>query len=148
MSHLPQNDAIALQEAKEDCLAKLKAAKIRMSKQRLELVDLLFSGKYTCTKELYYDALTRNPELGMSTVYRFLKVLADLGVMANGKAIDVTCNNCVFRTAKLTNSQGHVDSLNLHELLRLGLIVKGVIGSEEKIAVKMVDDAISIEVQK
>lgn len=156
---MPHNDlldssltksCISLNDAKSKCLEKLKLSKIRMSKQRLELVDLLFSGSFTCTKELYYEALAKNPDLGMSTVYRFLKVLSDIGVIAKTKVLDVNCSNCEFRLASLKDNKGNElmpEGLNLHELLRLGLVVKGVIKSDEKIEVKMVDDNVHISVQ-
>jgi Fur family transcriptional regulator, ferric uptake regulator len=144
------NSCISINDAKSKCLEKLKRAKIRMSKQRLELVDLLFTGSFTCTKELYYEALSNNPDLGMSTVYRFLKVLSDIGVIAKNKVLDIGCNNCEFRLASLKDNNGRdvvAEGLNLHELLRLGLIVKGVIKSDEKIDVKMIDDSVHISIQ-
>ena len=44
------NECFTLHDAKAECLDKLKKAKVRMSKQRLELLDLLFSGTFNCTK--------------------------------------------------------------------------------------------------
>ena len=133
-------------QAKTECLEKLKKAKVRMSKQRMEIIDLLFEGSFNCTKELYYEAQERNPELGMSSVYRFLKVLADQGIISKSKMLDVNCKTCDLKQASLKGKDGAtlVDNLNLHELLRLGLIVKGVISSDEKINVTMVDDEINI----
>ena len=37
-------------QAKTECLEKLKKAKVRMSKQRIEIIDLLFEGSFNCTK--------------------------------------------------------------------------------------------------
>lgn len=143
------NECFTLHDAKAECLDKLKKAKVRMSKQRLELLDLLFSGTFNCTKELYYEAQSRNPELGMSTVYRFLKVLYDVGVISNNKLLDVNCSNCNFKLAALRDHEGQelrADGLDLQELLRLGMVVKGLIKSDEKIDVKMQNDSVYISV--
>lgn len=145
------NECFTLHNAKAECLEKLKKAKVRMSKQRLELLDLLFSGTFNCTKELYYEAQAQNPELGMSTVYRFLKVLYDIGVISNNKLLDVNCSNCNFKLASLKNNQGQelkADGLDLQELLRLGMVVKGLIKSDEKIDIKMLDDSVYISVHE
>jgi Fur family ferric uptake transcriptional regulator len=140
---------ISLTDAKSQCIEKLKAHKIRLSKQRFEIIDILFSGSFTCTKELFYEAQAKNPELGMSTVYRFLKVLADVGIISKHKILDVNCRNCDFRKAILLNRYGQKisEGLNIHEILRLGLVVKGVIGSDEKIDVKMIDDELNISLK-
>ncbi len=141
---------LSLTEAKNQCLETLKNHKIRLSKQRLEIIDILFSGEFSCTKELFYEAQERYPDLGMSTVYRFLKVLADIGIISKQKILEVGCRNCEIRKATLINRYGQkvTEGLNLHEIVRLGLVVKGVIGSDERIDVQMVDDAINISVKK
>ncbi len=145
------NDCFQVNEAKSRCLEMLKNAHVRMSKQRIYLVDLLFSGSYTCVKDLFYEAQSQNPELGISTVYRFLKVLEDIGAISNNHGFDMNkCQNCDFKVVTVKDSggkeiRGH--ELDLSELLRLGLIVKGVINSNEKIDVKMVDDLVDISVK-
>ena len=149
LDHL--DECFTLHNAKADCLEKLKAAGVRMSKQRLLIVDNLFTGRFSCTKELYYEVLAANPGIGISTVYRFLKVLMSLGVLSNNKKLDVSCNECMFRLGSVRDAGGRVvvpDGMDLQELLRLGLVVKGVIKSDEKIAVTMVDDSVHIEVKR
>ena len=87
----------------------------------------------------------------MSTVYRFLKVLYDIGVISNNKLLDVNCSNCNFKLASLKNNQGQelkADGLDLQELLRLGMVVKGLIKSDEKIDIKMLDDSVYISVHE
>ena len=73
-------------------------------------------------------------------------MLADQGIISKSKMLDVNCKTCDLKQASLKGKDGAtlVDNLNLHELLRLGLIVKGVISSDEKINVTMVDDEINI----
>lgn len=147
---LPLDECFSLKSAKGDCLAKLKSAGVRMSKQRLQIVEHLFTGRFSCTKELYYAVLEQNPGIGISTVYRFLKVLMELGVLSNNKKLDVSCSECQFRLGSVRNAGGQIvgaEGMDLQELLRLGLIVKGVIKSDEKISVTMVDDSVHIEVK-
>ena len=135
--------------AKQQCIDKLKKAGIKMSKQRMELLDLLFSGKFNCTKELFYEAQKNHPELGMSTVYRFLNVLENLAIIGNSKILDLKCSECAFRLGSLKDSEGReikANGISLTELVRLGLIAKGVISSNEKIDVQMVDDGAHISI--
>lgn len=144
------SDFFTVNDAKSQCLEKLKNASVRMSKQRLEIIDILFSNKFNCTKELFYEVQARNPNLGISTVYRFLKVLNDIGVISNSKMLDVNCSNCKIHLASLKDKSGNdlkCEGLSIQELVRLGLVVKGVINSDEKIDVKMVEDSVHISVQ-
>ncbi len=144
-------ECFTLNNAKNECLDKLRQNKVRLSQQRLKIIDVLFSREFKCTKDLYYELSEDNPNLGISTVYRFLKVLSDLGVISNSKQFNISCANCSFKLASLKDNLGNnvnVSDFDLPELLRLGLVVKGLIKSNEKIDVKMVDDAVHIEVKK
>jgi Fur family ferric uptake transcriptional regulator len=143
-------ECFTLTKAKSDCLEKLKKAHVRLSKQRLEIIDLLFSGTFTCTKELYYEAQARYPELGMSTVYRFLKVLSDNGVISNSKILDVSCASCTYKIGSLKDGNGteiKAEGIDLQELVRLGLVVKGIIKSDELIDVKLDDTSLHIKIK-
>ena len=142
------NECFTLHNAKTECLDKLRNSGVRLSKQRLELVDLLFSGTFNCTKELYYEARARNPELGMSTVYRFLKVLSDLDIISNNKMLNVSCTNCTFKLPTFKGKQEFkADTLDIQELVRLGMVVKGLIKSDEKIDISMQDDEVTISIK-
>ncbi|MGN1392683.1 MAG: transcriptional repressor [Succinivibrionaceae bacterium] len=144
------NECFTINAAKTECIKKLKEQSVRLSKQRLQLLDILFSGTFNCTKELYYIAQEQIPNLGMSTVYRFLKVLSDLGIISNNKILDINCYNCHFNLASFKDKEGRelkADGLSIQELVRLGLIVKGLIKSEEKIDVKVIDEGFYITVK-
>ncbi len=144
------DDRFTPSDPKVECLEKLRRAKVRMSRQRLELLDLLFEGSYRCAKEFYFVAHSRNPRLGMSTVYRFLRVLYDAGVIANSRMIDVSCAGCTFKALTAGDDGGRefiADGIGFRELLRLGMVVKGLIGSDEKIDVKMAGDSVRISVR-
>ena len=42
---------------------------------------MILEGNWTCCKEIYYEAVKRDPSIGMATVYRMLSTLEEIGVL-------------------------------------------------------------------
>ncbi|HIX67700.1 MAG TPA: transcriptional repressor [Candidatus Anaerostipes excrementavium] len=60
----------------------------RITKQRKILLDIILNGQWECCKEIYYEAVKRDPSIGMATVYRMMSTLEEIGVLER---------RCVFR---------------------------------------------------
>ncbi|WP_443770089.1 transcriptional repressor [Anaerostipes sp.] len=60
----------------------------RITQQRKILLDVILNGQWECCKEIYYEAVKRDPTIGMATVYRMMTTLEEVGVMER---------RCVFR---------------------------------------------------
>ena len=66
---------------KEQIIAELQKRGKRITEQRKVLLDVILEGNWTCCKEIYYEAVKRDPSIGMATVYRMLITLEEIGVL-------------------------------------------------------------------
>nr|WP_252203282.1 MULTISPECIES: transcriptional repressor [Coprococcus] len=53
----------------------------RVTKQRELILDIVFEHECASCKEIYYQAIQRDPGIGMATVYRMVNTLTDIGVL-------------------------------------------------------------------
>lgn len=53
----------------------------RITQQRKILLDVILNSQWECCKEIYYEAVKRDPTIGMATVYRMMTTLEEIGVM-------------------------------------------------------------------
>ena len=53
----------------------------RITKQRKILLDIILNGQWECCKEIYYEAVKRDPSIGMAIVYRMMSTLEEIGVL-------------------------------------------------------------------
>lgn len=68
-------------QEKEEILHLLRKRGFRVTKQRELILDIVFEHECTSCKEIYYQALWRDPGIGMATVYRMVNTLTDIGVL-------------------------------------------------------------------
>ena len=66
---------------KKNIIMKLKEKNFRITKQREILIDIILAGKYSCCKEIFYEASKIDSTIGLATVYRFISMLEDSGVI-------------------------------------------------------------------
>lgn len=66
---------------KEQIIAELQKRGKRVTGQRKILIDVILEGKWTCCKEIYYEASKRDPSIGLATVYRMVGTLEEIGVL-------------------------------------------------------------------
>ena len=59
---------------KEEILYLLRKRGFRVTKQRELILDIVFEHECASCKEIYYQAIQRDPGIGMATVYRMVKV--------------------------------------------------------------------------
>ncbi|MCI8585433.1 MAG: Fur family transcriptional regulator [Lachnospiraceae bacterium] len=76
-----QDEKLIRVAGKKDQILKLFRQKgLRITKQRKLILDIVFEHECTCCKEIYYQALKKDKNVGIATVYRMVNVLMDLGV--------------------------------------------------------------------
>ena len=67
---------------KEQVIDEFQKRGKRITQQRRMLLDVILEGRWTSCKDIYYEARTLDPNLGMATVYRTVSTLEEMGVLA------------------------------------------------------------------
>ncbi len=67
---------------KELIIQKLKANGCRITKQRMELLDIILENKCSSCKEIFYRASKLDDGIGIATVYRMVNALEEIGVIS------------------------------------------------------------------
>lgn len=71
--------------AKSEIIDRLKGKGLRITNQRKVLIDTILENECSSSKEIYYNAIKKDPNIGMATVYRMIKVLEDAEVLERRK---------------------------------------------------------------
>lgn len=56
----------------------------RMTKQRSVIFDVILNKEWISCKEVYYEASKQDPTIGLSTVYRTLRAMEEIGILKKG----------------------------------------------------------------
>lgn len=78
---------------KDIVLRKLKERGHRITKQRMVLLDIILNEECSCCKEIYYKAVKRNPDIGISTVYRLVNSLEEIGAISRSDLYRIKCDS-------------------------------------------------------
>ena len=70
-----------MQEKKTYILQELKRNGCRITSQRKILLDVILRDECCSCKEIYYQAIKEDPDIGMATVYRMVKTLEETGMI-------------------------------------------------------------------
>ena len=67
---------------KDLIIQKLKEQGLRITKQRLILLDIILEEDCSCCKEIYYKASQKDDKIGSATVYRMINTLEEIGAIS------------------------------------------------------------------
>lgn len=62
-------------------LMRLKERGCRITRQRLQLIDVILENECSSCKEIFYKASEKDSKLGTATVYRMVNLLEDIGAI-------------------------------------------------------------------
>ena len=62
-------------------IQKLKDKGLRITKQRLVLIDIILENKCSSCKEIFYKAVKTDNKIGVATVYRMINTLEEIGAI-------------------------------------------------------------------
>lgn len=80
------------QMQKEMIIQKLKDKGIRMTRQRLILLDIILEAECCSCKEIYYKAVNTGEKIGLSTVYRLVNILEEIGAISRKNMYKIVCS--------------------------------------------------------
>lgn len=69
-------------QKKEEIIQKLREQGCRITTQRQILLDIILQEQCSSCKEIYYRAVKQDDSIGMSTVYRMVSALEEIGVLS------------------------------------------------------------------
>lgn len=132
----------------EETLRKLEESGLRMTVQRRHIIDILTRSDCTSPKEVWYEAREFVPDLGIATVYRLINRLEQIGVLSKQRNLGMRPETPELGTIKSGRGQKTLDArgTDLQELLRLGLISRGIIGHNNVIQLSLVGNKVNVTV--
>lgn len=71
-----------VEKERERIIQKLKENGCRITKQRLEILDVILENHCSSCKEIFFYALKRDEKIGIATVYRMVSALEEVGVIS------------------------------------------------------------------
>ena len=69
-------------EQKQKIIEKLKLNGCRITKQRMQILDVILENRCTSCKEIFYRASALDSGIGIATVYRMVNALEEIGVLS------------------------------------------------------------------
>lgn len=110
----------------------------RITRQRRLLLDIIMSGKFSSSKEIYYQAVKEDSGVGIATVYRMLGLLEEIGAISrkeihtfSGEGIDVYGKSCTVLVDDETAY--HLSEKEWTDVVTTGLHECGYLESEHTV---------------
>ena len=106
-------------EVKNQIVEELKSKGHRITFQRRLILDTILSNETLMIKEVYYNVRKKDRSIGLATVYRFIKILQEAGIIDENEKFTfvntddekVECGDC-----SVTLQNGEVVRINCYEL--------------------------------
>ena len=105
-------------EVKNQIVEELKSKGHRITFQRRLILDTILSNETLMIKEVYYNVRKKDRSIGLATVYRFIKILQEAGIIDENEKFtfanaddNVECGDC-----SVTLQNGEVVGINCCEL--------------------------------
>ncbi|MFV0441061.1 MAG: Fur family transcriptional regulator [Lachnospirales bacterium] len=89
---------------KENIIGILKENGMRITSQRLLILDIIIENSCSSTKEIYYLASKVDDRVSIATVYRFITTLENVGILDPTIQFDVSSVGAIPRNANLSSS--------------------------------------------
>ena len=116
---------------KEEILYLLRKRGFRVTKQRELILDIVFEHECASCKEIYYQAIQRDPGIGMATVYRMVNTLESIGAISRKNMYRVACSTKGVCTVELDDDTiCHLSGQKLNEVILAGLRACGEISEQ------------------
>ena len=133
-----QGDYKRTQMQKDLIIQKLKEQGLRITKQRLILLDIVLEEDCSCCKEIYYKASQKDDKIGSATVYRMINTLEEIGAISRKNMYKVAYSeNCMMENACTIELEDNtVIELNeekWNQIICTGLAACGITADGQKV---------------
>lgn len=123
------------QMQREIILEKLKEKGCRITRQRLNLIDIILENEISSCKEIFYKALEMDDKIGVATVYRMVNLLEEIGAISRKNMYRVAYSeDCTMENAcTIELDDGTVHQLSAkkwNSVICSGLEACGYLGSQ------------------
>lgn len=127
---------------REEIITELRNRKCRITHQRELLIDIILRQKDINCKEIHFQALKEDPNIGIATVYRMVQTLEEIGAIKRestrwmGQEEYTEITDCLLKLDG--NKTLHLDKRQLKTLIQNGIegLGYGGQGSIEGVLVK------------
>lgn len=117
-------------ELKNQIVEELKSKGHRITFQRRLILDTILSNETLMIKEVYYNVRKKDRSIGLATVYRFIKILQEAGIIDENEKFtfanandNVECSDC---SVTLQNGEVvNIDCCELYSAVKNILVNKG-----------------------
>lgn len=117
-------------ELKNQIVEELKSKGHRITFQRRLILDTILSNETLMIKEVYYNVRKKDESIGLATVYRFIKILQEAGIIDENEKFtfanandNVECGDC---SVTLQNGEVvNIDCCELYSAVKNILVNKG-----------------------
>lgn len=100
---------------RERILNQLREKGLRITKQRLLVIDIILENECSCCKEIFYKASLVDNNIGIATVYRLLNSLEEIGAISRKNMYKVADTENCFAKAGLDEIENHFSNRNIIE---------------------------------
>ena len=105
-----------------DCINELKKYELKITPQRLEIVDILYKYGHINIDELYTKLQTKFPSLSLATIYKNLKLMSQKGFVSEVKILN---HKSVYELTKEEHS--HIVCTNCNDIVDIELDISPLI---------------------
>ena len=125
-----QGDYKRTQMQKDLIIQKLKEQGLRITKQRLILLDIILEEDCSCCKEIYYKASQKDDKIGSATVYRMINTLEEIGAISRKNMYRVDCSPECRKENACTIE---LNEEKWNQIIRTGLAACGITADGQKV---------------
>ena len=123
---------------KEHVIELLRERGFRITRQRLLILDIVLDADCSCCKEICYKAAIKKANIGVSTVYRMVNVLEEIGAISKKNSYTVSCptkgmDGEACRVLMDDDTRLHLTEANLKAIINAGLEALGYKDSKNSI---------------
>ena len=115
---------------RELVIKRLRDRGLRITKQRLALLDIILNEDCSSCKEIYYKAAAADNRIGAATVYRMINTLEEIGAINRKNMYKIACSETCEKEDACNiefddYSSCSLSAQELYAVIQAGLVVCG-----------------------